>query len=284
MRGSAEEPGRALEPGVYLCPTPLGNLGDITLRALEVLRSADIVAAEDTRHTRELLTAHGIARTLRSLRRENEQSLAPRLVAEALAGKSVAVVSDAGMPALSDPGALLVRAAVDAGVKVTALPGPSALPAALAGSGLPASPCFFGGFLPRRASERRRLLTRLTPLAATLVFFEAPHRILASLEDLSSLWPERQACLVRELSKLHEEWLRGTLASIREALVARAKVLGEITLVVQGGSGSAAQPPAQPPDASLPRRARALARQAGISRHDAYLMLAGEDEKLPPGR
>lgn len=278
-----EGPGNALNPGIYLCPTPIGNLDDITLRTLQVLRDADVLVAEDTRRTRQLLTRHGITRRLRSLRQENEAGFGPRLVAQVQGGKSVAVVSDAGMPAVSDPGGHLVRLAVDAGVAVTALPGPSALPAALAGSGLPTAPCYFGGFLPKRTSDRRRLLAELTPLAATLVFFEAPHRILGSLTDLAALWPERPACLVRELSKLHEEWLRGSLASIRDALGSRDQVRGEITLVVHGGDGTSLPPAAVPANAPLPRRARALAQSAGISRREAYRLLAGEPSKNPPG-
>jgi len=198
------------DPGVlYLCSTPIGNMEDITLRALRVLREVDLVAAEDTRRTGLLLRRHGIEAPLISYHEHNEVERAQELVERLLAGESVALVSDAGTPAISDPGYEIVRRAVDAGVKVVAVPGASALLAALIASGLPPQPFYFGGFLPRRSAERRRLLDGLASLAATLVFYEAPHRLTAALDDVASVFPDRTVAVARELTKVHEEIVRG---------------------------------------------------------------------------
>ena len=213
--------------------TPIGNLEDVTHRALRVLGEADIVAAEDTRHTRRLLDRYGISARLVSLFEHNERARVPRLIAELEAGRSVAVVTDAGSPALSDPGYPLVRAAVAAGVKVVSIPGPSAIVAALQISGLPTDAFTFAGFLPVKSGARRRKLEELAERPETIVVFESPHRIDACLEVLESVWGERPIALARELTKIHEECLRGAPAAVR-AQLSTDRRRGEMVLVLSG--------------------------------------------------
>ena len=221
---------------LYLVATPIGNLEDITLRALRVLREVALVAAEDTRHTRKLLTHHGIPARLISLHEHNERTRSPEIIARLLAGESVAIVSDAGTPGLSDPGVDLVRQAADAGIAVVALPGPSAFVTALVASGLPTAPVTFLGFLPAAAAERRRVLEEHRTLPHTLVIYEAPHRLLKSLEAIRDAWGDRRIAIGRELTKVHEEMYRGTIA---EAIVRFTShpPRGELTLVVAGAAG-----------------------------------------------
>jgi 16S rRNA (cytidine1402-2'-O)-methyltransferase len=244
--------------------TPIGNLADLSARAREVLASADVIAAEDTRHTGALLKAAGITRPLLSLHEHNEAQRTPALLARLAAGESVALVSDAGTPLLSDPGFELVRRAVEAGFEVSAVPGPSAITTALAVAALPTDRFCFEGFLPARERERRTALAALAHEVRTLVFFEAPHRIAAALTDMAAeLGAERAAVVARELTKVHETIYRGTLSQ----LAARAQTeenfaRGELTLVVHG-----AAPAARPVDEQLLRRTVEL--------------LSGE---LPPGR
>ena len=216
--------------------TPIGNLADLSPRAVEALRSADVIAAEDTRHTLVLLQAMGIARPLVSLHDHNELERVPDLLARLASGQTVALVSDAGTPLLSDPGYELVRQAADAGFAVHAIPGPSAITAALAGAGLPARRFCFEGFLPARERERRTALATLAHEPRTLVFFEAPHRIVAMLTDLvAAFGGERTAVVARELTKIHETFYRGSLAQLLErALVEENFARGEITVVVHG--------------------------------------------------
>jgi len=222
--------------------TPIGNLADLSTRAREALLSADVIAAEDTRHTRVLLTAIGIAKPLVSLHEHNESQRTPQLLVRLAAGETVALVSDAGTPLLSDPGFELVQRAAQAGHDVQVIPGPSAITAALAVAGLPTGRFCFEGFLPARAHERRAALAALAREPRTLVLFEAPHRILATLTDMAAEFgAERPAVVARELTKAHETIYRGTL---RE-LLARAQAeenlrRGEITLVVQGAAPAAA--------------------------------------------
>ena len=221
-------------PGsLFLVATPIGNLEDVTHRALRVLGEADIVAAEDTRHTRRLLDRYGISARLVSLFEHNERARVPRLIAELEAGRSVAVVTDAGSPALSDPGYPLVRAAVAAGVKVVSIPGPSAIVAALQISGLPTDAFTFAGFLPVKSGARRRKLEELAERPETIVVFESPHRIDACLEVLESVWGERPIALARELTKIHEECLRGAPAAVR-AQLSTDRRRGEMVLVLSG--------------------------------------------------
>jgi 16S rRNA (cytidine1402-2'-O)-methyltransferase len=222
--------------------TPIGNLADLTERAREALAGADVVAAEDTRHTAALLQALGIAKPLLSLHQHNESQRAAELLARLAAGETIALVSDAGTPLLSDPGYELVRRAAAAGFEVTAIPGASAITTALAVAGLPTERFCFEGFLPARAPERRAALAALAHEPRTLVFFEAPHRIAATLGDMASeLGSEREAVVARELTKLHETLYRGTLGELarrsrEDANIAR----GELTLVVRGATVSAA--------------------------------------------
>jgi 16S rRNA (cytidine1402-2'-O)-methyltransferase len=223
--------------------TPIGNLADLSARARAALEGADLIAAEDTRHTGALLKAAGIARPLISLHQHNEARRVPEVLARLAAGETVALVSDAGTPLLSDPGFELLRGAVQGGYEVQVVPGPSAITAALAVAGLPTDRFCFEGFLPARARERRTALAALAHEPRTLVFFEAPHRIAATLADLAAEFgAERAAVVARELTKAHETLYRGTLGE----LAARARTeeyfaRGEITLVVQGapGAGSA---------------------------------------------
>jgi len=216
--------------------TPIGNLADLSARARSSLENATLVAAEDTRRTQALLSALGISRPLVSLHLHNESARVAELISRLQAGATIALVSDAGTPVLSDPGYELVRAAIDAGLEVRPIPGASAIITALAASGLPADRFCFEGFLPTRTNERRARLDALAAETRTLVFFEAPHRIGASLADLAlSFGEERQAVIGRELTKTFETFYRDTLGALRERAQADANVRrGEITLVVAG--------------------------------------------------
>jgi len=211
--------------------TPIGNLGDLSPRAREALAGADLVACEDTRHTGLLLSRLGIKARLVSLHEHNERARLPALLAALAEGQTVALVSDAGTPLVSDPGFLLVREAVAQGAVVEAIPGPSALLAALVVSGLPPLPFTFAGFPPQKAGKRRTFFARLAALEHTVVFYESPHRLGASLADAASTFGERPAIVARELTKLHEEVRRGTLAELASAFAAD-KPRGEIVVVV----------------------------------------------------
>ncbi len=215
--------------------TPIGNLEDLTPRARRALEEADLVACEDTRRTGRLLAGLGIERRLLSLHEHNERARLPRLLAALAAGQTVALVSDAGTPLLSDPGFVLVRAAAAAGVRVEPIPGASAILAALVISGLPPHPFTFAGFPPPKSGKRRRFYARFAALQHTLVFFESPHRLVPSLEDARAELGDRPAAVTRELTKLHEEVLRGTLAELAATLGERASLKGELTIVVGGG-------------------------------------------------
>ena len=221
---------------LYIVATPIGNLEDITLRAVRVLKEVDVIAAEDTRHTKKLLTHYNIATRLTSYYDEIEAEKAAQLVKELERGKSIALVSDAGTPTLSDPGFRLVRAAIGAGASVVPVPGPSALLAVLSASGLPTDRFAFEGFLPAKRRERREKLQALAAETRTLAFYEAPHRIKETLSDMIELLGDRAAVVGREVTKLHEEFIRGRL---RDALAAveRDEPRGEITLVVAGFAG-----------------------------------------------
>jgi 16S rRNA (cytidine1402-2'-O)-methyltransferase len=211
--------------------TPIGNLGDLSPRAREALAAADLVACEDTRHTGLLLSRLGIKARLLSYHEHNERQRVPQLLAALAEGKTVALVTDAGTPLLSDPGFPLVRAAVAQGVAVEAIPGPSALLAALVVSGLPPLPFTFAGFPPQRPAKRRGFFARLATLPHTVVFYESPHRLAGSLADAASAFGDRPAVMARELTKLHEETRRGTLAELAAALGGEP-VRGEVVVVV----------------------------------------------------
>jgi 16S rRNA (cytidine1402-2'-O)-methyltransferase len=220
---------------LYLVPTPVGNLEDITLRALRVLKEADVVACEDTRTSGVLLQHFGIETPKTSFHAHNEHGKAARLVERMKAGEAVALVTDAGTPGISDPGFLLVREALAAGVEVVALPGPTAFVPALVASGLPTDRFVFEGFLPQKKGRQTRLKA-LAEEPRTMVFYESPHRLAKLLGELAAhLAPERPAAVGRELSKLYEEVRRGTLAELAAHYGAQAKVRGEIVVVVGGG-------------------------------------------------
>jgi 16S rRNA (cytidine1402-2'-O)-methyltransferase len=224
----------AAAPGggrLQVVATPIGNLADLSPRAREALAAADLVACEDTRHTGLLLSRLGIKARLVSYHEHNERQRVPQLLAALAEGKTVALVSDAGTPLLSDPGFPLVRAALAQGTVVEAVPGPSALLAALVVSGLPPLPFTFAGFPPQRPAKRRGFFARLAALPHTVVFYESPHRLASSLADAAGAFGDRPAVMARELTKLHEETRRGTLAELAAAL-ADDKVRGEVVIVV----------------------------------------------------
>lgn len=232
----------ALAPGLYLVGTPIGNLRDITLRALDVLKGVDRIACEDTRQTQKLLNHFEIQTPAISCHQHNERERSDQLVALLRAGGRIALVSDAGMPAISDPGSWLVGAAIEAGAAVIPIPGPSAGLSALVASGLPTSEFVFLGFLPEKSGARLTRLEQLSKEALvsrrTLVFYEAPHRILDTLAALESVWgAELQVVLARELTKIHEEFIRGNVAMVRANLQERDRVRGEMTLLVLPPSG-----------------------------------------------
>ena len=205
-----------LEPGLYLVATPIGNLGDITLRAIAALARADVVYCEDTRHSRTLLAHFGVARQTRPYHEHNAERERCRVLADLAAGRSIALISDAGTPLVSDPGYKLVRAALEAGHRVTSLPGPSALLAAIASAGIATDTFLFAGFLPSRDGPRRTRLMELAKVPATLVFFEAPSRLAASLAAIAESLGAREVAVTRELTKLHEEVRRGTPAALAQ--------------------------------------------------------------------
>ena len=223
---------------LYIVPTPIGNLEDITLRALRVLKEVDLIAAEDTRHTRHLINHFGIATPLTSYHEHNEREKAAPLVERIKNGTNIALVSDAGTPAIADPGFRLVAAAVAAGIEIVPLPGPSALATVLSACGLPNDRFLFEGFLPAKKSERRARLGALGEQTATLVFYEAPHRLRETLDDLQQSLGDRELVVAREVSKVHEEFLRGKMSQVAAELAGR-EVKGEITLVVHGATGEA---------------------------------------------
>jgi 16S rRNA (cytidine1402-2'-O)-methyltransferase len=236
-----------LAPGLYLVATPIGNLSDITLRALEVLKHADRIACEDTRQTQKLLNHFGISTPTVSFHQHNERDRAAELIAALKNGGAIAVVSDAGMPGISDPGTWLVTEAIAAGISVIPIPGANAALSALIASGLPTGEFQFLGFLPEKAGARRTALEALATqpreTAQTVIFYEAPHRIADTLADLESVFgPALRVVAARELTKLHEEFLRGTVADVRRDLVARDRIRGEFTLLIESPPRSAAKP------------------------------------------
>jgi len=255
---------------LYLVATPIGNLEDITVRALRILREVPLIAAEDTRQTRKLLDRYDIHQPLISYFEHNEAARV-QLLLERLRVGDVALVSEAGMPAISDPGYDLVRAAIDAGVRVVPIPGPSAPIAALAASGLPTDQFLYLGFLPRRSAERRKLLAGVLSEPRTLIAFESPHRLLDSLHDARSVLGDRPMALARELTKLHEEFVRGTIGEVLSHFLSTA-VRGEITLVIGGATP-------MPPSVDLEGRLAEIS-QSNLSTRDAVTTLV-EETGLP---
>lgn len=273
---SESEALKPLAPGLYLVATPIGNLEDITLRALRVLRSVDRIACEDTRQTQKLLNHFGIATPMLSVHEHNEAARAGELVAELRAGGRVAVVSDAGMPGISDPGTLLVKAAIEAGVAVYPVPGANAGLSALVASGLSTEEFFFLGFLPSKAGARLKRLEQVRERfeePVTVVVYEAPHRILETLGDVERVWgAECRVVLARELTKIHEEFLRGTVNEVRALLAERDRVRGEMVLVVEARPGTA-EPSAT---GTLRERLDELAQSEGLSEMEALKRIAKE--------
>ncbi|MDZ4723451.1 MAG: 16S rRNA (cytidine(1402)-2'-O)-methyltransferase [candidate division Zixibacteria bacterium] len=220
---------------LYLVPTPIGNMSDITDRAIDTLKSVQIIACEDTRTSGNLLNMLGISNRLISYHDFNETERSAQLAKQIENGESIAIITDAGSPGISDPAYRLVRRAIDVGIEIIALPGPTAIIPALTASGLPTDRFFFEGFLPPKSGSRKNRLERLKDFEHTLVFYESPHRIYSMLVDAREVLGDRQACLAREISKIHEEYRRGTLSAIIESLENQDRTIkGEIVVIVEG--------------------------------------------------
>ena len=279
MTCSSDTKGVAQPGTLYLVATPIGNLEDITYRAVRVLREVDVIACEDTRHTRKLLDRYGISTPTVSYHEHNEAERAEALLERLLDGTSVALVSDAGTPLVSDPGYRLVNGAVEHGVPVEPLPGPSAVLAALAASGLPTDAFHFGGFLPSKSTQRRKVLETLKDEQATLAFYEAPHRIIESLADIEAVLGPRRVVIAREITKVHQEFLRGLPAELRGILEAWPAIKGEITVLIAKGTSPEAGDETPLPEAvaelvgsGIPRMdaIKTIARRRGLSKREVY--------------
>ena len=274
---------------LYIVATPIGNLGDISQRAIQILKQVDLIAAEDTRHTHKLLQHYGIDTKTISYHDHNEQQRSEELLTRLKEGSDVAIVSDAGTPGINDPGFRLVRLAVENDVIVVSVPGASALITALVASGLPTDEFFFGGFLPARSGARRNRLTELREVPGTLVFYEAPHRLAAALSDAAEILGPRQAVVARELTKLHEELRRGNLDELAKHYTSVASVRGEIVLLIDRTRDEASRPQlaadidivglvGRLESEGLDRRAalKKAARELGLTRAEAYRKLVSQ--------
>ena len=259
---------------LYIVATPIGNLEDITLRAIRVLKEVDLIAAEDTRHTRHLLDRYQIETQLTSYHDHNKEEKAPVLVARLLEGKSVALVSDAGTPGISDPGYFLINLAVDQKVPVVPIPGATAAIAALSISGLPTDSFVFEGFLPAKHTARLKRLQELAKEERTIIFYEAPHKIIRTVEDLLAVLGDRRAVITRELTKIHEEAIRGTFSAILDHLHT-GSIKGEFTIIVHGFS---AEP--QKLDIDTAEYLKNLMLHRGLSKKEA-IVAAAEELGLP---
>jgi 16S rRNA (cytidine1402-2'-O)-methyltransferase len=259
---------------LYIVATPIGNLEDITLRAVRVLKEVDLIAAEDTRHTRHLLDRYQIETQLTSYHDHNKEEKAPVLVARLLEGKSIALVSDAGTPGISDPGYFLINLAVDQKVPVVPIPGATAAIAALSVSGLPTDSFVFEGFLPAKQTARLKRLQKLVTEERTLIFYEAPHKILKTVEDLLAVFGDRRAVITRELTKIHEEAIRGTLSEVLGHLQT-GSIKGEFTIIVHGFS---TEPQKQ--DIDTTEYLKNLMLHRGLSKKEA-IAAAAEELGLP---
>lgn len=260
---------------LQVCATPIGNLGDVTPRVIEALKEATVVLAEDTRVTKKLFARYAITTALERYDEHTATRKTPQIVTRIASGERIALVSDAGTPGISDPGAALVEAALEAGLAVEVLPGPSAIITALVASGLPTHAFYFGGFLPRKAGERERLLGSLALLDATLIFYESPHRVTSSIQALAAAYPGRSVAVARELTKLHEEVVRGPVAQVAQDLAARESIKGEIVVVV--GPPLSASPETQEltdPEYARQRMGELLA--SGLKRAQAAKQVAAE--------
>lgn len=273
-------------PGcLYIVSTPIGNLEDITYRAVRILKEVDWIACEDTRTTGHLLHHYGITTRTVSYHEHNEADRAPELFSRLQAGENVALVSDAGTPLLSDPGFRIVRGAAHFGVKIEAIPGPSAMLAALVCSGLPTDQIHFGGFLPPKQGQRVKVLESFADEQATLIFYEAPHRILECLADITAVLGDRDVCAARELTKMHEEVLRGTAREIAAQLETRPVIRGEFVVLI--GKGDAPLVADLPVDQAISLLMAAgiermdaiktVARERGLSKRDVYRLVAIKD-------
>lgn len=256
---------------LYIVATPIGNLEDITLRAIKILREVGLIAAEDTRHTRQLLNAFEIRTPLTSLHEHNEEQKSRSLILKMMEGLSVAYVSDAGTPGLSDPGFHLIRAAIAQDIPVVPIPGVSAVVAAISASGLPMNHFLFQGFLPVKAARRRQQLAELAGEKGTLVFYESPNRLLSALRDVHDLMGNRDVVICRELTKVYESFIRGSVKTVIETLEGQ-RIKGEVTLLISGC-------PERKPDwsdAALLQRFKALQQHQGLSRRDCAERIAAE--------
>jgi 16S rRNA (cytidine1402-2'-O)-methyltransferase len=266
---------------LYVVATPIGNLDDITLRAIRILKEVDRIACEDTRHTRKLLDHLGIAKPMVSYHEHNEQARAEELLGELAAGRNIALVSDAGTPLIADPGYRLVQQARAQGIAVTPIPGPSAVLTALSASGLPTDSFFFGGFLPAKKTQRRKTLEEIKEYPGTVVFYEAPHRVLESLEDIADVLGPRRVTLARELTKIHEEYLTGEPAELHDILSKRPSIKGEITLMIGKAEAPAVdETPIEVAfdkllEAGVPRMdaMKTIARERGLPKREVYQKL-----------
>ena len=220
---------------LYIVSTPIGNLEDITLRALRILKEVDVIAAEDTRHSLKLLNHYGISKPLISFWREREKLKSADVLERLYSGQSVALISDAGTPGISDPGAVLIKKAIAENIQVVSIPGPSALISALSLSGLPTEEFTFIGFLPSKKSQRQKVLKDLCLEPRTLILFEAPHRITDTLKDMEEIFVERKAAVIKEITKIHEGVLRGSISEIRSKLE-KTKIAGEYVIILEGKS------------------------------------------------
>ena len=280
---------------LYLVATPIGNLEDISQRALRLLREVDLIACEDTRHTKKLLHHFGIDTKTTSYHEHNERERAEELCAILNSGKSVALVSDAGTPLISDPGFRVVNAAIESGISVVPIPGAAAVVTALAASGLPTDQFYFAGFLPARASARRARLEELAAIPATLIFYEAPHRISTTLRDAMEVLGDRQAVVARELTKLHEEFARGRLGELAESFSKPENVRGEIVLMIgaESARSEASTKPAISSSQKLAARVDELvragndsktalkqaARELSLKRDEAYRLMEAQKKR-----
>ena len=274
-------------PGtLYLVATPIGNLADITHRALQILKDVDLIACEDTRHTHKLLNHYGINTKTISYHEHNEQQRATDLIERMKEGTNIAVVSDAGTPSISDPGFRLVRAAIENEIQIVPVPGPSAVITALIAAGIPTDEFFFAGFLPSRSNARRARLAELQSVPGTLIFYESPHRLAESLKDAYEILGEREAVVARELTKLHEEIRRGRLSELAADYADMKEVRGEIVVVIDRNVLGAAKTEAasvmalvaQFEQDGMDHRAalKKAARELGLSRAEAYRRLVAE--------
>jgi 16S rRNA (cytidine1402-2'-O)-methyltransferase len=264
---------------LYIVATPIGNLEDLSFRAVRVLREADRIACEDTRHTRRLLDHYGIEKPLLSYHEHNEKERTEELLRDLEEGRSVALVSDAGTPLIADPGYRIVHAARERGIPVSPIPGPSAIMAALSAGGLATDAFLFGGFLPAKSGARRRALETWQSIEGTLVFYEAPHRVVESLRAIAEVAGDRRVVVARELTKIHEEFLNGTAASVADTLEARPTIKGEFTIMVARAESA---PPPNPAGieaevaalvaGGTPRMdaVKTVARRHGLSKREVY--------------